>query len=223
MRNNLLAFILASGLAACGGGSGSPAPSPSPTPTPTPTPNRSPSITSMTVTSFGISELGTFQGSANATDPDGDTLTYQWDIGGIAASGSTWSKLLKGNGTYDVTLTVTDGKGGSATDKRPMTVGCMTGHWVGTQGPSALGQYYFDLTQNGAVVTGTYFDSTYGAGQTDPAEPGRIDVNGNVQMRVKQGPFTDWYFTGTMDTTGRRITGSVRGSGFTGQPFAIQK
>jgi hypothetical protein len=177
----------------------------------------------MTVTSFGISELGTFTGNASAADPDGDTITYTWDIGGVAASGTSWTKTLIGNGTYTATLTVSDGKGGTGSDTRQLTVGSMGGTWSGLVGPPALGNYQFTLTQTLGIVQGSYFDSTFGAGRIDPAEPGKIDGNGNVSMRVKQGGFSDWTFTGVMDSTGRKITGTVRGSGFTGQPFAIVK
>jgi len=221
----LLGFLALAGLCACGGGNNGGGGSTTPTtPTgPTTPTNHAPSISSMTVTSFGISELGTFTGTANAVDSDGDTVTFTWDIGGLAASGTSWTKVLIGNGTYTVTLTVTDGKGGTASDTRTLTVGNMSGTWTGVSGPAALGNYQFALTQTGAVVQGTYNDSTFGAGKIDPAEPGKIDVNGNVTMRVKQGPFTDWYFTGKMDSTGRRITGTVTGSGFSGQPFAMAK
>jgi hypothetical protein len=219
----LIACLLAS-LCGCGSGaSGTSNPTPTnPTPTPTAT-NHAPAISSMAVTTFAISDLGTFTGAASATDADGDTVTYTWDIGGVAASGTSWTKTLQGNGTYTATLTVSDGKGGSASDTRQFTVGNMTGTWTGILGPTALGSYQFTLTQTIGVVQGTYFDTTFGAGKIDPAEPGKIDAAGNVTMRVKQGPFSDWYFTGVMDSSGRKITGTVRGSGFTGQPFAIVK
>jgi len=42
-------------------------------------------------------------------------------------------------------------------------------------------------------------------------------------MRVKVGPFTDFNMTGTMDPTGRQVSGSLQGSGFTGQPFTMVK
>jgi len=227
MKRNWLMFVLVLCLALTGGCSKdsptSPTSTPTPTPTPTPTTNRAPTITGMTVTAFGISELSTFQGSVSVADADGDTVTVTWDIGGLAATGTAWTKTLIGNGTYTVTVTATDGKGGSATDTRSCTVGNMAGQWTGILGPAALGNYQFTLTQTLGVIQGTYFDTTFGAGKIDPAEPGRIDVNGNVTMRVKQGPFSDWYFTGVMEPSGRKVSGTVRGSGFTGQPFAIAK
>lgn len=68
------------------------------------------------------------------------------------------------------------------------------------------------------------FDNTFGTGQLDAASTtNRIDAQGAVEMRVKQGGFTDFTFRGQMDQTGRRITGGLFGSGFTGQPFTIDK
>ncbi len=51
-----------------------------------------------------------FDGSYS-TDPDGDTLTYQWDFGdGVTATGAKVSHAWQQSGTYDVTLTVGDGE-----------------------------------------------------------------------------------------------------------------
>jgi hypothetical protein len=51
-----------------------------------------------------------------SSDPDGDPLTYSWTEGGsVLASGSTPTVTL-GIATHQITLTVNDGKGGSASD-----------------------------------------------------------------------------------------------------------
>jgi hypothetical protein len=44
-----------------------------------------------------------------------------------------------------------------------------------------------------------------------------------VRIRVKIPPFTDVYFQGQMDTTGRTITGGLQGSGHNGTPFVWTK
>jgi hypothetical protein len=86
-----------------------------------------------------------------------------------------------------------------------------------------LGSFTMNLTQNGARVTGTYNDAAYGAGQIDPAQPGSINAAGHIEMRMKQGRFTDFTFRGDMDQSGRRIVGQLSGSGFNGQPFTMTK
>ena len=54
----------------------------------------------------------------SATDPDGDALTYTWDLGdGTTGSGLTppGSHVYADNGVYSVRLTVADGNGGADT------------------------------------------------------------------------------------------------------------
>ena len=54
-----------------------------------------------------------FDGTGSS-DPDGDTLTYSWDFGdGSTGSGDTPTHAYSWGDTFDVTLTVSDGKGGS--------------------------------------------------------------------------------------------------------------
>lgn len=72
-------------------------------------------------------------------------------------------------------------------------------------------------------MTGTFFEVFFGRGQVDPAQPGRIDAEGNLELRVKLSVFTDFTFRGRMDQSGRRITGGVYGSGFNGRAFTMEK
>ena len=55
--------------------------------------------------------------SVNATDADGDALTYLWDAGeGTTANGErTFTHTWKAGGTHKVSVTVQDGRGGSVT------------------------------------------------------------------------------------------------------------
>ena len=70
-------------VAACGGGSNGTPTSPNP-----PQQNRSPTITAVNANpTFGIASLQVFNFTAVASDPDGDTLSYNWTIGGNTFSG----------------------------------------------------------------------------------------------------------------------------------------
>ncbi len=58
-----------------------------------------------------------------STDPDGTIASYAWDFGdGTTGTGGTTSHTYAPPGGYDVTLTVTDDRGGSATVTERVTV-----------------------------------------------------------------------------------------------------
>lgn len=197
-------FVIA---VSCGGGSNPT----TPTPTPQPAANRNPSITAIAMTSFGIQQLSPFSFSASASDPDGDALTYTWDIAGNPATGTSGTMSFSGGGSGTARLTVSDGKGGTATDGREFVVGSLTGRWNGTWETFI---FTSNLVQNnGGIITGDYVDQA-GRGILDPAELHTINANGQVRLRYKGGPWTDFIFTGQMDNTGRRVTGRVSGLGY---------
>jgi len=93
-----------------------PAPAPTPTPAPAPSANQAPKISGLTTPqtqtypSNIIDEI-----KCNASDPDGDSLTYDWSTTGgkFTGTGPTVSWVAPENyGDYDITVTVKDGKGG---------------------------------------------------------------------------------------------------------------
>ncbi len=76
-------------------------------------PNINPTAVIAASTTSGVAPLAvTFSGSGSS-DPDGTISTYAWNFGdGTTGSGSTASKTFSAAGTYTVTLTVTDNRGG---------------------------------------------------------------------------------------------------------------
>lgn len=208
-------------LTGCGGSKGGGTSTPT---SPTPQQNRAPTISSVTVTpTFGIAEIHEFRFSALASDPDGDSLTYTWDLAGNPMSGQNPSisfRAAGGGGNYRGTVSVSDGKGGTATGNADFTLGSMSATWRMIMA-SVLDGSTYQLTQTATIVTGTLNIIGIGAGNLDPAQPGTIGADGRVTLRCKVGRFGDYTLNGTMDTTGRRITGGVTGSGFNGQTFVL--
>lgn len=81
------------------------------------TKNNPPEITSLAAShsTVFLNERSTL--TCTARDPDGDTLTYSWSATGGTISGSgqgaTWT-APNSIGTYTITCTVSDGRGGTA-------------------------------------------------------------------------------------------------------------
>jgi hypothetical protein len=99
-------------------------PSPSQPSTPTPPPNQPPIINSITAEKE-VDASSESQIICEATDADGDVLSYQWsaDGGTIEGEGSniTWAAPDTA-GNYTVKVTVTDGNGGEANNSTTIAV-----------------------------------------------------------------------------------------------------
>ena len=88
----------------CGGGGGT----------------NNPPTASFTTSTSGLTASVDGSGSS---DPDGDPLTYSWTWGdGGTSTGVTASHSYAAAGTYTVGLTVSDGRGGTASTTRSVTV-----------------------------------------------------------------------------------------------------
>jgi len=85
--------------------------------------NHQPAITSLEAEPERIIPLGSCQIACTASDADGDELSYNWSASGgeINGEGATVTWTASGSaGSYDVTVTVTDGRGGEVT--KPTTI-----------------------------------------------------------------------------------------------------
>jgi hypothetical protein len=171
---------------------------------------------------FGIAQITAFSFSGTASDPDGDQVSYSWDIAGNAFTTSSATITFSSGGNGLVTLTVSDGKGGTASDSRTFIVGTMAGNWTGFLNGVPI---TVSLTQPAAGIIAGTWSQTAGSGVLDPATVNKIDASGNVTMRFKvsQGRFNDFTITGTLDQTGVRFIGVANGSGFSGSPVVLTK
>jgi Bacterial Ig domain len=82
-------------------------------------------ITKLKAEAAWVTPLGSLNVTCNATAPRGDELSYNWSTSGGRITGEgatvTWTAPLS-SGSYNVTVTVTDGRGGEVTDYVTITV-----------------------------------------------------------------------------------------------------
>jgi hypothetical protein len=210
--------------------------------------NQSPSVSSVTRNNaFTVVGLGgAINLSASASDPDGDNLTYSWEVtttgaspsdGGsplVTYSGQNVSHTAAGSGVQTATVTVSDGRGGSATGSVTFVTSDINGQWeFRVPGNPICGNTFFiaTFTRTGNTFSGTTItpDGFCAAppgsvGNTDPAVPATINAQGQITIRWKLAFFSDFIFTGQIDTNnGRIINGNVTQSGFAGENSTLTK
>jgi hypothetical protein len=218
-------------MAACGSSGGGSTNTTTPTTPTTPTAtNHAPAITIASSAGFGISQQTTFTFTAATSDSDGDAVSVSWNFGdGTSASGTSATHVYASGGSFNVVATASDSKGASTPSNNVTVVaGSMTGNW--SVNLVTCGTFNMTLSQAVGTVTGTFVMPTAfcaatagSTGKTDPAEPGTIDGNGNVQIRLKVGAFLDFYIRGKMDSTGQVVNGGAFNSGFNGNTVTMRK
>ena len=106
---------------ACGPSEAPPSPPP-----PTPGGNQPPVISSLTAAQMQIYPNGNTEIQCVASDADGDRIDFKWACTGGSFTGAgptvTW-KAPEHYGTFDISVTVEDGKGGMAQASVTLTVG----------------------------------------------------------------------------------------------------
>ena len=87
--------------------------------------NDPPAIISLGAQPDHVVPSGNCQITCHAVDPDGDELSYNWSAGGGSISGTgmtvNWT-APDSEGSYNVTVTVTDGRGGEVMNQVIITV-----------------------------------------------------------------------------------------------------
>jgi len=146
--------------------------------------NSPPSAVAAGSPSTGVAPLTVNFSAAGSSDPDGDALTYAWAFGDATnGTGASVSHVYSAIGNYTATLTVSDGKGGTATanvavsatstaPSFPTTAvlddfnranGALGGLWVGTT--TGLSVASNQLASSGSAATTVWSGATFGANQ----------------------------------------------------------
>jgi hypothetical protein len=90
--------------------------------------------------------------SVSDSDPDGDVLAYYWDIGDRSIIANTASQTITWavGGTYTISVTVSDMKGGKVTRTKTITVSDPVSNW--TLRNSGTDNDLYDITSDGTQL-----------------------------------------------------------------------
>lgn len=151
--------------------------------------------------------------AAAASDPDGDSLTFDWNFGDQQhGTGASPTHVYNSTGTFTVMLTVSDGKD-TASATGTVVIQSLTGTW---KGPLVSNTTTYNttlmLTQTGAAVTGTYSDHLLNSGTVSGSvTPGSSPVS----LSVTVGSFDPFTFTGSPAANADALTGTANGVALT--------
>jgi hypothetical protein len=184
--------------------------------------NHAPSAATITAlpTVTGIAAVTNFSfGAQGATDPDGDGLTLTWNFGdGGSATGATVSHVFAAAGSFNVSVTASDGKAEAKSADVPITVRNVSGTWV-SNASGTIRTWTF--TQSGTNVSGTYSNSA------SPGTPGTVTGSMTAQ-RAFSGTagltgFQSFTVAGTFDNAVSVLTVVANGSGFVGDTLTFTR
>ncbi len=171
--------------------------------------NAAPSIGSVTVDPpSGLQGATDISFSATGvSDPDRDTLTYNWEFGdGATATGVTATHKYATAGTFSATLNVSDGKH-TVSARGSVGIVSLTGTWRGNNAP-----YTVTITHAGSVVTVVWDDVSGGLSRRWTGS-GSVTAprNMSVVLTPALNASSPLSLSATLDSTGNVLTGAVTG------------
>ncbi|MGZ4799909.1 MAG: beta strand repeat-containing protein, partial [Acidimicrobiia bacterium] len=174
--------------------------------------------------------------TSTSTDDDGTISTYLWNFGdSTTGSGATNTHTYAAAGTYNVTLTVTDNRGGQNTISHPVTVVDPPPNILPTASFTSIATYHTaNLTSTSTDVDGTIASSlwnfgdsstgsgattshTYNAAGTYTVTLTVTDNAGGISSTSQSVTITDQYASDTFE----RTVASGLGSADVGGPWTL--
>jgi hypothetical protein len=145
--------------------------------------------------------------AVGASDSEGDPLTYNWEFGdGTSGSGATVTHRFSTAGTFTATLNVTDGKH-TVSARGSVTIVSLTGTWRGNNAA-----YTVTITHAGSALSVVWDDVTGGLSRRWSGS-GSVSSARNMSavLNPVQNAGVNLSLSGTLDSAGNTITGSVNG------------
>jgi autotransporter-associated beta strand protein len=142
-----------------------------------------PPVIDMAATAHPPTSVGEAIGfQVGASDPNNDTLTYLWSFGdGTSGSGPNPSHAYKTAGTYDVSVTISDGLGGTTTSHTTVVVDPVTA--IVGQGIDSDGDGFSDAFEE-AAGSNPYDPADTPTGQAAGASANALVIK-NLLIRLK--------------------------------------
>jgi PKD repeat protein len=179
----------------------------------------------------GTEDVAVSFDASGSSDPDGDPLTYTWNFGDgttLTTTSATTSHTYRWGGAFGVTLTVSDGKGGTAsattsaavTEVNDAPVANAGGPYGGRKGQAitfnSSGSSDFDNTDGSATnnqtlrYTWNFGDGTAPITTTSTTVTHAYTTNGTFTVKLT---VSDGTATSTATTTAKITNGGGRGGG----------
>lgn len=170
--------------------------------------NNAPQISSLNADPATVGPSGNTTLTCVATDADGDSLTYSWSysgpaVGTIAGTASTvdWT-VPDAEGTYTVSVSVADGKGGSAEDDCTVTVAVVaTTGSIDVNSSPAGAQVYLDGSDTGNITPYVITGVEEGDRTVKLSLLGYKDKEGTVEVVAGETTYINWELEETLMVT----------------------
>jgi len=171
---------------------------------------------SVSPTGLGLAGVTNFTfTSQGASDPENAALTYTWNFGdGATGSGATSAHVYNSAGTFNATLTVSDGAHQVTAAGHEVTTGDVNGTWVNFDpavGGARIRRVSFQ--RSGAQLSGTY-RTNLAPGHTGSVNGSMTSPNNLVfeaKLQDDLGQQVGFDFEGTFDSTLTSFTGLAEG------------